>query len=203
MDYINEGQMKKAKNQNEKDESINGFDRLPYEIATDTLSRFPITSLVQLSYSCRSLNSLSRDPDFVSLHMSKSSTNESECVILHSVYPLQDQLRFICLSDLKVRKINIPVAISMPKFEIIGSSNGLLCLGDSLFPGSFCLYNPFRRGHLEIPNNFVFRDKFVVYGFGFHPITNDYKAIMIANRDKTYYDETGHRSYSGWLVSDV
>ncbi|KAL3646137.1 hypothetical protein CASFOL_011317 [Castilleja foliolosa] len=128
MDYTNEGQIKRAKSQNEKDESINGFNRLPYEIAIDTLSRLPVTSLVQLSYSCRSLNSLSHDPDFVSLHLPKSSTNDSECLILHSNYPIRNMLHFICLSDKKVRKFNIPLAISMPEFSILGSSNGLLCL---------------------------------------------------------------------------
>ncbi|KAL3633649.1 hypothetical protein CASFOL_022411 [Castilleja foliolosa] len=180
MDYGNAGQIKKAKPQCEKEESINVLDRLPLEIANDTLSRLPIKSLVQLSYSCRSLKSLSHDPDFVSLHLSKSSMNESECLIFHSAYPLRDQLHFIFLSDKKVRKINIPITMSIPEFYIIGSSNGLLCLVDTLFPDSFCIYNPFRRGHLEIPKNSEFKDRVVAYGFGFDPITNDYKVIMIA-----------------------
>ncbi|KAL3633652.1 hypothetical protein CASFOL_022414 [Castilleja foliolosa] len=190
MDYRNAGQIKKVKPQCEKDELINVFDRLPLEIANDTLSRLPITSLVQLSYSCRLLKSLSHNPDFVSLHLSKSSLNESECLILHSAYPLRNQLHY-------------PHTMSFPEFYIIGSSNGLLCLVDSLFPESSCLYNPFRRGHLEIPKNSEFKDRFVAYGFGFHPITKDYKVVMIADQEKTYFRNTGCRSCNDVPVSDV
>ncbi|KAL3646138.1 hypothetical protein CASFOL_011318 [Castilleja foliolosa] len=91
----------------------------------------------------------------------------------------------------------------MPEFSILGSSNGLLCLVNSLFPDSLCLYNPFRRGHIEIPKNSVFKDKSVVYGFGFNPITNDYKVIMIADHKVTYSRKTGFSSYYNRPVSDV
>ncbi|PIN13940.1 hypothetical protein CDL12_13434 [Handroanthus impetiginosus] len=176
MDSKNQKQIQKA---NVKDDPINPFDPLPHEIAIDILSRLPITSLIQFSFVCRSLNSLSHDPHLVHLHLSRSHMNESSCLIFHSDYPIQNQLHFLQLSDKKVRKINTPFAISMPEFSIIGSSNGLLCLINTLFSDSLYLYNPFTRDYFEVPKNFEFQDQIVVYGFGFHPVTSDYKVVKI------------------------
>ncbi|KAK6146780.1 hypothetical protein DH2020_020649 [Rehmannia glutinosa] len=195
MDPQNERQIKKTNHRSKKnDPIINCFDKLPYEIGIDILSSLPITSLVQLSFTCRSLNTFSRDPHLVSTHLSRSSINGSECLILHSDYPIQNQLHFLQLSgdNQKVRKINIPFAMSLPEFNIIGSSNGLLCLINTLFPESIYLYNPFTRDHLEIPKNFGSQDQVVVYGFGFHLVTNDYKVIKI-----TYYTASFYHHMAG------
>ncbi|GFQ05136.1 F-box protein at3g07870 [Phtheirospermum japonicum] len=179
----NEGQIKKATHQNEKDDSYNGFDRLPNEIAIDTLSRLPITYLVQLSYACRSLNSLSHDPDFVSLHLSKSSTNENECLVTHSVYPLRNQLHFIGLSD---KKVDSKIIIDL-----------------------ICLYNPFRRDHFESFKNFEIKDQSVAYDFGFHPIAIDYKILsgggtLVIALDRCLSDvvpkRNGNEAFSIWIM---
>lgn len=180
MDSQKEIQIKKTKHQNERDDPVNSFAQLPYEIAIDILSRLPITSLIRLSFTCRSLNSLSHDPNLVNTHLSRSSTNESSCLIFHSDYPIRNQLHFLQLSDQKVRRIDTPFAVSMPEFSIIGSSNGLLCLINTLFPESIYLYNPFTRDHLDLPKDYDFQDQIIVYGFGFHPVANDYKVIKIA-----------------------
>ncbi|KAK6116299.1 hypothetical protein DH2020_049926 [Rehmannia glutinosa] len=203
MDSENEQQIKKTKHQNEKDDPINGFAQLPYEIAIDILSRLPITSLIQLSFSCRSLNTFSRDPHLVSTHLSRSSMNGSECLILHSDYPIHNQLHFLQLSDKKVRKIDTPFALSMHEFSIIGSSGGLLCLINTLFPESINLYNPFTRDHFEIPKNFEFKDKVAVYGFGFHPITKDYKVIRIAYHHLMATNSRGSRANNNRQLSEV
>ncbi|KAK6146786.1 hypothetical protein DH2020_020655 [Rehmannia glutinosa] len=98
--------------------------------------------------------------------------------------------------------------MSLPEFNIIGSSNGLLCLINTLFPESIYLYNPFTRDHLEIPNNFESRDQVVVYGFGFHPITNDYKVIKITYYTASFYHHMaglfrGFRQNFGRQLSEV
>ncbi|KAI3457724.1 hypothetical protein Pfo_014387 [Paulownia fortunei] len=197
---MDEGQIKKTKHQNEKDDPINCFDQLPYEIAIDILSRLPITSLIQFSFVCRSLNSVSHDPHLVNMHLSRSSMNESSCLIFHSDYPIRNQLHFLQLSDEKVRKIDTPFAMSMPEFSIIGSSNGLLCLINTLFSESIYLYNPFTRDYLELPKNFEFQDQIVVYGFGFHPITNDYKVIKIAYYTNSFYHHMA-RHFQGFKAN--
>ncbi|KAL8522263.1 hypothetical protein ACS0TY_012411 [Phlomoides rotata] len=178
MDAEKARKSKKSKHQDDqKDDQItnNLLDQLPYETLIDILSRLPITSLIHFTLLSRSSNSLSHDPHLVNMHLARSST---PCLIFHSDYPIQNQLHFLHLSDLKVRKINTPFPIS--EFTIIGSSNGLLCVINTLFPSSIFFYNPFTRFHSEIPKNFNFQKHIIVYGFGFHPATNDYKVIKIA-----------------------
>ncbi|KAL0284019.1 UNVERIFIED_CONTAM: F-box protein [Sesamum radiatum] len=179
------------KHRNDKDEgnpgTANSFAQLPHEIVIDILSRLPITSLIRLSFACRSFNSLSHDPNLVNLHVSRSSMNESSCLIFHSDYPIQNQLHFLQLSDERLRRIDTPFAVSMPEFSILGSCNGLLCLINTLFRESISLYNPFTRAYLELPKNYDLQDQVIVYGFGFHPVTKDYKVIKIAYHTVSFY----------------
>ncbi|KAG8367450.1 hypothetical protein BUALT_Bualt16G0073400 [Buddleja alternifolia] len=184
MNSSHEKQIKKSKHQNTKDEHNNYFDQLQLEIALDILSRLPITSLIQFSFVSRSLNSLSHHPNVANMHFSR---NESSCLILHSDYPIQNQLHFLILSDEKILKFNIPFANSMPEFSIIGSCNGLLCLINTLFPESISMYNPFTRDYLELPKNFGSQDQIVAYGFGFNPVNNDYKVIKISYYTYKFY----------------
>ncbi|KAL7086461.1 hypothetical protein ACP275_13G004100 [Erythranthe tilingii] len=194
MDSQIERRLKKSKHQNDdEDEPIISFDQLPSEILTDILSRLPITSLIQSTFVWTSLKPLSNDQNLVNMHLSRSSTNKSLCLILHSDLPIQNQLHFIRISgDSKVRKIGIPFEMSMPEFKILGSSNGLLCLLNTMFTESICLYNPFTRDHFALPKSFDFQDQVVVYGFGSHPVTKDYKVIKgIGNLQDGGAIETG------------
>lgn len=170
------------------DQTTSCFDQLPHETVVDIISRLPITSLIQFSFVSRSSNSLCHDPHVLTTHSSRSSMNGSSCLILHSDYPIQNQLHFLQISDGKdgkARKIDTPFASWMPEVSILGSSNGLLCLINSLFQESIYLYNPFTRNCVEIANNLDFvalsSSSSVVYGFGFSPVVNDYKVIKVAD----------------------
>ncbi|KAL0362055.1 UNVERIFIED_CONTAM: F-box protein [Sesamum calycinum] len=191
MESRNQSQIKKTKYHNDKDEgdpsTANSFAQLPHEIVIDILSRLPITSLIRLSFACRSFNTLSQDPNLVNLHLSRLSMNESSCLIFHSDYPIRNQLHVVQLSDERLRRIDPPFANSMPEFSILGSCNGLLCLINTLFRESISLYNPFTRAYLELPKNYDLQDQVIVYGFGFHPVTNDYKVIKIAYHTVSFY----------------
>ncbi|KAL8031096.1 hypothetical protein ABFX02_13G003600 [Erythranthe guttata] len=193
MDSQIERRLKKSKHQNDDaDEPIISFDELPSEILTDVLSRLPITSLIQSTFVWTSLKPLSNDPNLVNMHLSRSSTNNSLCLILHSDLPIQNQLHFVRVSgDSKVRKIGIPFEMSMPEFKILGSSNGLLCLLNTLFTESICLYNPFTRDHFALPKSYDFQDQVVVYGFGSHPVTKDYKVIKVVYYTISFFRRLG------------
>ncbi|KAH6788626.1 ureidoglycine aminohydrolase [Perilla frutescens var. frutescens] len=188
---------RKESQQNEKtDDEANCFDKLPYETVVDIVSRLPITSLIQFSFVSRSSNSLCQDPHVVNTHLLRSSIKGSSCLILHSDYPIQNQLHFLQLCDGKLRKIDTPFASRMPEFSILGSSNGLLCLINTLFPESIYLYNPFTRDHVELARNLDFQGQIVVYGYGFSPVTNDYKVIKIAYYTRGFRHESEVQIFS-------
>ncbi|XP_051151851.1 F-box protein At3g07870-like [Andrographis paniculata] len=82
-------------------------------------------------------------------------------------------------------KFEAPFASSMLEFSIIGSSNGLLYLIDSLFPEHTYLYNPFKREIFEIPIKHENCGQIFIHGFGFDPFGCDYKVVKISYfRDK-------------------
>ncbi|XP_051152095.1 F-box protein At3g07870-like isoform X2 [Andrographis paniculata] len=165
--------------------SINPFYKLPHETIVEILSRLPIRSVIQFTFTCKTLYPLSADPLLVKLHLSRS---ENSYLIIHSKNPLKTHLYFLQLSDQKVYEFETPFASSMSEFSIIGSSNGLLYLIDSLFPQHTYLYNPFTREYFEIPIKHENCGQIVIHGFGFDPVGCDYKVVKIAYcRDRYTY----------------
>ncbi|KAF7847334.1 hypothetical protein BT93_L3076 [Corymbia citriodora subsp. variegata] len=69
----------------------------------------------------------------------------------------------------------------MGEFDVVGSCNGLLCLADLLFREPLSMYNPFTGDYRELPRLRQYADQTVVYGFGFHPATQEYKVTKIAS----------------------
>ncbi|KAJ4730158.1 F-box protein [Melia azedarach] len=168
----------------EDEQQTTGMEILPREIVLDIFSRLPISSLVQFKFVCRAWRTLAQDPllAIANLHIT-SKAEKNPCLILHSDFPIRNQLSFIDLSmshkDNKVRKFQIPFHAKMPEFDAVGSCNGLLCLSDSLYNDALYVYNPFTRDYLELPKSMQYLDQEVVFGFGFHPTTKEYKVIKI------------------------
>ncbi|MCD7462800.1 hypothetical protein HAX54_049382 [Datura stramonium] len=157
-----------------------GFDCLPEEVVVDIASRLPITSLLQFTFVRKLFYNLSRDPELVNLHLSRAVKNDP-CIIIYS----GDQLYFLEFSDHgimeqeAVRKISTPFIDSLPEFEVVGSCYGLLCLHDTLLGESLYVYNPFTRSYKVLPTYVEHFVQGVMFGFGFHPITKEYKLIKI------------------------
>ncbi|XP_031105904.1 F-box protein At3g07870-like isoform X2 [Ipomoea triloba] len=203
MDSSDEKPMKKRRSSSDDDEhqpppaTNSSIQSLPQEIMADMISRLPITSLVQFSFACKSFKQLSRDPHLVNLHLSRTHAADP-CLIFHTDYPLRNQLCFVQnLHDetQKARRINIPFAASMPEFSVVGSCNGLLCLSDSLLNQSLCVYNPFTGDYKVLPRFMEFEEQQVVIGFGFHPVTKDYKVIRIVMYTNTYQGQVAVSPY--------
>ncbi|CAN0927223.1 F-box protein At3g07870 [Linum grandiflorum] len=177
-------------NKRMKTTTTTAMDLLPTELIQDILSRLPITSLVQFRCVCRSWRTLAADPHLTILSL-RAAAPEDPCIILHCDYPIRNQLYFADLAadgdeKHRVRRIQSPFWSAMPEFDIIGSCNGLLCLSDSLYGDAIYVYNPFSGKHLELPKSSQYADQEVVFGFGFHPRTKQYKVIKIV-----YYRNTG------------
>lgn len=177
-----ETQRKRSKNKQEEEEDEPGssgtlMESLPPEIINNIFSRLTISSLVQSEYVCRAWRMLVQDPNHVGTAQNKL------CLIFHCDNPIRNHLYF---SDFpshsneidKVKKIQTPFCASMPEFDIIGSSNGLLCLSDSLYNDSIYIYNPFTRDYRELPKSIIqYPNQKVVFGFGFHSQTKEYKVV--------------------------
>ncbi|KAL2458312.1 F-box protein [Forsythia ovata] len=190
MDFQRELKKKKC-HKEEEDEPTNLISCLPDEIALEILSRLPIKSVLQSRFACRHWRLLTHDPHLVNMHLSQALTSQRLCLILQSTYPIRNQLSFVEFSDVDhiqtVRKFDTPFARSMPpEFSIVVSCNGLLCLVDSLLANSIYIYNPFTRDYKLLPKSIEFQDQFVIFGFGFHPVTKEYKVIKIVYYPSVY-----------------
>uniref|UniRef100_A0A6N2NE86 F-box domain-containing protein n=1 Tax=Salix viminalis TaxID=40686 RepID=A0A6N2NE86_SALVM len=194
MDLDFEKHGKRRKTTHEDGEQTTGMELLPREIARDILSRLPITSLVKFKCVCRAWRAMAVDPQVVNLYSSCSTQDTDPCVILHSDFPIRNNLYFVDFAadddeKDKVKRLQAPFSSMMPEFEVVGSCNGLLCLADSLYNDSLYIYNPFTGGYKELPKSLQYPDQEVVFGFGFNPKTNEYKVIRIV------YYRNGHGSY--------
>ncbi|KAA8524836.1 hypothetical protein F0562_011259 [Nyssa sinensis] len=190
MDLACEQQSKKLKCKLEDVQPRDGMKNLPRDIALDILSRLPITSLLQFRFVCRSWRFLSQDPDLVKLHFSRTAKN-NPCLIFHCDYPIRNQLYFVDFSDQDdnqtVRKIDTPICAAMPEFYVVGSCNGLLCLYNSLYNDPVYIYNPFTRDYKRLPESRLqFQEKEVLFGFGFHPNSREYKVVKIVYSSRSW-----------------
>ncbi|KAI3815110.1 hypothetical protein L1987_14766 [Smallanthus sonchifolius] len=171
--------------------SGSGFEVLPRDLLLDVLTRLPISSLIQFRFVSRSCYALSHDPELPRLYHPVAARADP-ILVFHCDYPIRNQLYFVRYDgdhggDKVVRKISTPFCGSMPEFNVVGSCNGLMCLSDSLYGEPVYVFNPFTRNHLELPKCRQFQDQEVVFGFGFHPVTNEYKVVRIV------YYRTNHR----------
>ncbi|KAK8504171.1 hypothetical protein V6N11_081437 [Hibiscus sabdariffa] len=176
-----------------------GMQALPNEIIVDILSRLPITSLVQFKFVCKGWRALAQDP-LLAADMQRSCTTlaANPCLILHCDLPIRNHLYFVDLSPHnqdrdKVKRLHVPFQTSMPEFDVVGSCNGLLCLSDSLYNDALYVYNPFTTDYIELPKSRQYPDQELVFGFGSHPKTKEYKLVKIV-----YYRNTSSSSSSSY-----
>ncbi|KAG9143766.1 hypothetical protein Leryth_011431 [Lithospermum erythrorhizon] len=148
------------KNSDDHQQRENVFQRLPQEVLIDILSRLPATSLIQFR-----------------------AKQNNPCLILHCDYPLNNEIYFVEFPDKenqeRVKRIQTPFSADMPEFSVIGSCDGILCLVNSLFSDQIYIYNPFTRMYSKLPKSVVFQNQKLLFGFGCHPVSKDYKIIKI------------------------
>jgi|UniRef100_A0A2N9EZZ9 F-box interacting protein len=182
----------KVEEEEEEDQGTNRMETLPGDIILNILSGLPISSLVQFRCVCKSWRLLAKDPEVVNMHSSRMF-EKNPCLIFHCDYAIRNQLYFVEFPDSndkieKVKKFQVPFWSAMPEFDVVGTCNGLLCLSDSLFNDALYLYNPFTRNYQELPKSMQYANQEVVFGFGFHPITKEYKVVKIV-----YFKNTAGR----------
>ncbi|KEH42367.1 putative F-box domain-containing protein [Medicago truncatula] len=156
---------------------------LPPEILTGILSLLPAQSLLRFRSTSKSLQSLIDSHNFIKLHL-QNFLNRS-LILRHNFdfYQIED------FSNLTTGvKLNIPFTGPINRMSLLGSCNGLLCISSN---AGIAFWNPNIRKHRIIPfppiptpqhhesNNNIYVG-FCIHGFGFDPLTNDYKLIRIS-----------------------
>lgn len=172
------------------------MESLPRDLILCILSRLPISSFVQLKSVCTGWCMLARDPDLVNKYSTTCMEDENNtCLIYPSDCAIRNQLHFVDFpasnhEEKKVKWFHIePFSEATPVFYVLGSSNGMLCLSanDALY-----VYNPFTGNYRDLPKSTQFpSQEDVVYGFGFHPTTKEYKVLKIV-----YYRKADSDHYS-------
>ncbi|XP_054779338.1 F-box/kelch-repeat protein At3g23880-like [Prosopis cineraria] len=148
---------------------------LPQEIIVNILKRLPVKSLIRFQCVCKHWKHLIKSSYFVSEHLHHSSL-QNPCLLFQREMSGDPFILHLLDSRLQVRELQNDFWCA----QIVGSSNGLLCIGMGkyiLSPLSFLLWNPAIREVRQVPINDFERASAV--GFGFSPIINDYKVVRI------------------------
>ncbi|KAK4259407.1 hypothetical protein QN277_005744 [Acacia crassicarpa] len=167
-------------------EQIGDNPFLPEDIIRTILKSLPVKSLIRFRCVCKDWKNLLKTLPFITEHL-HHSMNENPLLLLQWDRKL-DPLHFHILNH-KMQLLEVqpplPLMDSSLRTEIVGCSNGLLCvkyLTGLNSPPSLSVWNPATREILQVPSPIKFENKFVALGFGFSPIDNDYKILVSDER---------------------
>lgn len=170
-------------------------DYLPEGVWIDIFTRLQVKTLLRCTSVCKSWYSLITSPNFITSHLNRTTSNNdnngsSPLIITHYTNAL-DKIKCSVhrnnQSFDECANFDLPIAVTHAKFKILASINGLVLgfYGTVMF-----LWNPSIRKHLILPNPTIIcksqgshRDSF---GFGFDPLTNDYKVVRVVYRVKNF-----------------
>ncbi|KAK3019074.1 hypothetical protein RJ639_004361 [Escallonia herrerae] len=176
-------------------------DYIPQEVLVDILTRLPIKNIVQCACVCKSWQFLITNPSFVTAHLNRSLSSssssssadknlvlvrtcvkeeeEAKCEEKYSLHYDDDKFGEHCILQFTMPHIYM---------TIIGCFNGLVCLSDDYHYGyveELFLWNPSIRKVLPLhPLRVGFRSHGPfshAIGFGYDPLTNDYKVVRIVH----------------------
>ncbi|CAI0469630.1 unnamed protein product [Linum tenue] len=178
------------------------IQKLPKAIFHDILSSQPIQTLLESKLVSRSWLASINDPAFHNLHFSTADESEVTLFLLaFSDWPKPKlQLAELGATEedtAKTVKITTQLDGSMlPDFDLVGSCNGILCLYSTVSDDPLYIYNPFSSSAhgKELPKltvhdtNTICR---VVFGFGFHSRTKQYKVVKVVYYKQSEYDFSG------------
>ncbi|CAI9784365.1 unnamed protein product [Fraxinus pennsylvanica] len=168
-------------------------DFLPEGITINILKRLPIKPLICCMCVSRSWYTLITSPEFIATHLNFAiASNEgSPLLLLRRCIKKTERYDLYCDNLLFDRHftLDFPFRSINPFFTIIGSCNGLLCLSDDrvFYMNTIIIWNPCVKKSVLLPKpNMVYNSygSFMQsFGFGFDPISKDYKVVRITYTD--------------------
>ncbi|GJU58560.1 F-box/kelch-repeat protein-like protein [Tanacetum coccineum] len=174
------------------------MDYLCEDLMFEIFSRLPPVSLLRFRSLSKSVCSLIASHEFIRKHASRSP---QKVFIRHAYVPKEDEYweDFYTIHSQDqfplcpiTRYIGItPIEFPYVNCVIVGSCNGLICLfGKEV---GISLWNPSIRRKLTLPYHPSWantsKNHYVEVGFGFEPITHDYKIVTINSPKSRYEDE--------------
>ncbi|XP_058185585.1 F-box protein At5g49610-like [Rhododendron vialii] len=158
---------------------------MPEDLLILILSRLPVKSLLRFKSVSKYCYSLIQNPSFVSLHHNHAAEN-TDCLIVKR-YHKKDFLQSLSLVSNETHSNDLYIPFAVPPgphvgdLYLLGSSNGVVCLGNSF--AKFMVCNPATREFKVLPAPpYRKRHRHVtsLLGFGLDPETNDYKLLRVA-----------------------
>ncbi|VFQ61568.1 unnamed protein product [Cuscuta campestris] len=164
-----------------------GTQSLPEYVIRDILRRIDVKSLILFQCVSKQWKTLINAPSFIAEHLRR----QSPCLLFRGETHRNLQLGLLD-REMQAREMQVqPSVFELESPKIVGSSNGLLCLQikKELHLSTLLLWNPAIRELRMIPRVGGYCSWSSV-GFGFSPIINDYKVLMIRKTD--HYNRTLH-----------
>ncbi|CAN0905077.1 F-box protein At3g07870 [Linum grandiflorum] len=179
------------------------IQKVPESIFHKILSKLSAPTLLDCKLISKYWLASINDNTFSNTHFSTAAEDDETSLFLlvFSDWP-NPKLELANMMPPNLKTLNNPVHQSvLPEFELVGSCNGILCLYNTIDDDPLYLCNPFSRMnddyyYKELPKlklqvinqNTVCR---VVFGFGFHPRTKEYKVVKIVYYKLWNYDFSG------------
>ncbi|KAM7498406.1 hypothetical protein LguiA_022820 [Lonicera macranthoides] len=160
------------------------MSELPAHILFDIFSRLPPNTIGHCRCVSKTWCNVLLDPHFVNLHLSKSPS----CLMINEYKGQQSTtLKLFEIDDEPDHlRVHREPAITLQhgvgeKLYLQGSINGLLCLWQFDDNDDTYIFNPILREYVLLPKQKHVRKSqaYVSYGFGFSPITSQYKVVRI------------------------
>ncbi|XP_076914980.1 F-box protein CPR1-like [Bidens hawaiensis] len=161
---------------------------MPHDLCEDLIveifSRLATKSLVRFRSVSKSLYVRIGSPSFIRLHTLRSPKNvicihQTRCDKL--IYTLLAEGNLSCTPDIGITPVEYP----FKSFSIVGSCNGILCVYES--GKGINLWNPSIRRKVTVPDLPSSSGDYLVHGFGFDPIIDDYKILRTTERTSFVY----------------
>ncbi|KNA04839.1 hypothetical protein SOVF_195970 [Spinacia oleracea] len=150
---------------------------LPVDVITDILLRLPAKSLLRFKSVCKLWYDTIDSPDFIKRHVEKFN--------LHMIFA--NPVVYMCDFDTFDNPTNLDYPFKNLEdggVYVVGSSRGLLCFSMHCYPYTIFLYNPTTQSHKTLPflplmSTFYYPRGHVYLGFGYDPVSEDYKCVKI------------------------
>ncbi|EXB41582.1 F-box protein [Morus notabilis] len=166
---------------------------LPWDIIVDILGRLSVKDLLRYRSVSKPWCALIDGTDFIMMHLKNSvETGSNLGVVIRYC-----DLYWVDLDSLdSAVKLRNPIARPGDGTEVLGSCHGLLALLN--VNNELAIWNPSTRRYrriadteFEAPDDNLPCIQFIVYGFGYDPIGNDYKLVRMVQ----FYGDNGQDSF--------